>query len=48
MAAAVVEAGKPSPGVAVGVELYDLLGDVLVRGEAQEVLQVLDVLDRHS
>ena len=48
MAAAVVEAGKPSPSVAVGVELYDLLGDVLVRGEAQEVLQVLDVLDRHS
>ena len=37
--------GYPGPGLAGRVELDHLRRNLLVRGEAQEVLQVLDVLE---
>ena len=40
-------ARQPRPGVGVGIELDDLRGNVLVRGETQQILEVLDILDGH-
>ena len=41
-------AGQPRPRVGVWIELDDFRWNVLVRGKTQQVLHVLDVLDRHS
>ena len=40
-------AGQPRPRVRVWIKLDNFRRNVLVRGKTQQVLEVLDVLDRH-